>query len=542
MRTMTIVFTVGLLLLPALFGASSADAQADDTLPPTIITFTGVLDVSDYKTITVNDADAGNTPLTLSWYVVGLDETHRLRLQVYDVNTWRTLLPDLDTDTLPADGTHILMVKHPANFSAPSYRLAIVDADDRLVDAHIITIPYTWPVANGAPSFIQTFSADLESLDVKALQSGSAQITVRWDVACRAPTSNLIFEQVPSEGRAFSIEQPRDHLWVASAGQGTVIIRPPVDNNTPITLRLRLIDLQDGAILDVKTVSLDVDVSHASITSFVAKPNTVNATTLAQGDARVAVHWEVVNRPEGSNLVFEQVLANGDTVSVELPRPDPIIPSVGEGTVVPVLPPNNADSIVLRLRLVDIADVRVVYDEVTVELRIASPIPSAAPVTPTPAQSSIGQDCPYDYFFTPLEDELPCPVVEVKSVQAAFQAFEGGYMIWRSDYKRIYVLATRSYPRLDAYLDTWIDGDVIDIDDAPPSGRYQPERGFGKVWAEHRSVRDALGWATTPEQGYIMNIQTSAMSYDTRIYLTWPVDARIIALFEGTWKFVGEAE
>jgi hypothetical protein len=36
----------------------------------------------------------------------------------------------------------------------------------------------------------------------------------------------------------------------------------------------------------------------------------------------------------------------------------------------------------------------------------------------------------------------------------------------------------------------------------PPPGLYQPIRGFGKLWRTHPEVRDRLGWATAPEQGF----------------------------------------
>ena len=31
----------------------------------------------------------------------------------------------------------------------------------------------------------------------------------------------------------------------------------------------------------------------------------------------------------------------------------------------------------------------------------------------------------------------------------------------------------------------------------------QPERGFGKLWRENENIKEALGWALTPEFGYI---------------------------------------
>jgi hypothetical protein len=51
--------------------------------------------------------------------------------------------------------------------------------------------------------------------------------------------------------------------------------------------------------------------------------------------------------------------------------------------------------------------------------------------------------------------------------------------------------------------DTWTP-DQPESDPAfiPPAGLYQPIRGFGKLWRENVGVREQLGWALAPEQGY----------------------------------------
>ncbi len=41
----------------------------------------------------------------------------------------------------------------------------------------------------------------------------------------------------------------------------------------------------------------------------------------------------------------------------------------------------------------------------------------------------------------------------------------------------------------------------------PPEGRYQPERGFGKLWRESGNLRQELGWGVTPEFGYVSNYE-----------------------------------
>src|SRR5215813_8247677 len=56
------------------------------------------------------------------------------------------------------------------------------------------------------------------------------------------------------------------------------------------------------------------------ITSFTSTATTVDRTALTNRTARIPVSWTTSNRPEGSNLVFEQALPDGRVLNVELPR------------------------------------------------------------------------------------------------------------------------------------------------------------------------------------------------------------------------------
>jgi hypothetical protein len=90
---------------------------------------------------------------------------------------------------------------------------------------------------------------------------------------------------------------------------------------------------------------------------------------------------------------------------------------------------------------------------------------------------------------------------------AAQQQFENGFMIWLESDRTIYVLYERgvvdSEQRFDVVPDEYREGDA-ESDPAinPPEGLFQPVRGFGLVWRTYLSVRDRLGWATGPEEGY----------------------------------------
>ena len=116
-------------------------------------------------------------------------------------------------------------------------------------------------------------------------------------------------------------------------------------------------------------------------------------------------------------------------------------------------------------------------------------------------------------------------------------------MIWLEGEKRIYVLLNDG--GLYTYADTWT-ADQPDSDPGikPPVGRYQPVRGFGKVWRADPYIRSRLGWAMAREQGYQAQLQhswtccnsSSRMSYprefDNRVSRLWPGESLL-----GHWEF-----
>jgi hypothetical protein len=146
-----------------------------------------------------------------------------------------------------------------------------------------------------------------------------------------------------------------------------------------------------------------------------------------------------------------------------------------------------------------------------------------------------------------LFDGRYCPGVETRYPQAAQQQFERGFMIWHETLQSdepgsssaIYVLYENG--ACEQFDDTWR-ADEPDSDPAltPPEGLHQPVRGFGKVWRENESVREKLGWAVAPEQGFTgvwQDARPGSLS-STHAYIQTS-DGRIIALSHGptNWKF-----
>ena len=90
---------------------------------------------------------------------------------------------------------------------------------------------------------------------------------------------------------------------------------------------------------------------------------------------------------------------------------------------------------------------------------------------------------------------LGCPLNDAHATYGAAQEFQNGYMLWRSDNQRIYVLHTDK--GASSHPDDFQDGrDPEKVGYSPPSGYQEPKRGFGKVWREHLGGPSArIGWA-----------------------------------------------
>jgi len=129
------------------------------------------------------------------------------------------------------------------------------------------------------------------------------------------------------------------------------------------------------------------------------------------------------------------------------------------------------------------------------------PAPTAT-VTPTPAATN-----------TPAPTATPdiFPTVTVSQIQVAEQVYENGRMMWVQPNSQIWVmiLDEEGGGRWLRYEDTWDEETDPETDPSleAPEGRIQPERGFGKLWRENPEIRESLGWAITPEFGYISEYQ-----------------------------------
>ncbi|MDL1901344.1 hypothetical protein FBR02_11290 [Anaerolineae bacterium CFX9] len=150
---------------------------------------------------------------------------------------------------------------------------------------------------------------------------------------------------------------------------------------------------------------------------------------------------------------------------------------------------------------------------------------------------------------TPLPSGFPTPVVA--EIQVAEQLYERGRMFWLQPTDEIWVLVITEEGRgtWSVYPDTYADGEVLAEIPSPGDGLIVPERGFGKLWRESQTVRDALGYAVTPEFGYVSPyVYNAGGSMSGSRYTPGPGYHIIYSLYgeqfrfnevDGTWQLGG---
>ncbi len=121
--------------------------------------------------------------------------------------------------------------------------------------------------------------------------------------------------------------------------------------------------------------------------------------------------------------------------------------------------------------------------------------------TPSVSLSTPMPGCEYAWFFS--NPPKACPLQPTVYTSMVAQHFEHGMMLWHVGVIHIF-FSDDLQPSWDATSDAWFSGvPEYDPQIIPPSGYYQPVRGFGMLWRQGRignyRVRDRLGWATDAE-------------------------------------------
>lgn len=163
----------------------------------------------------------------------------------------------------------------------------------------------------------------------------------------------------------------------------------------------------------------------------------------------------------------------------------------------------------------------------------ASTAATATPAAPTATELPTA---------TPTMDPRPTP--SVGQVQVAEQPFQNGRMFWVQPMQQIWVLEItgEGHGTWTIYEDTFVDGEPeTDPSIVPPEDNlYQPSRGFGKLWRENDEVREALGWAVTPNEfGYASRYEYHPGGTVTadNTYVSGPGYHILFSLYEEAFRF-----
>ncbi len=94
---------------------------------------------------------------------------------------------------------------------------------------------------------------------------------------------------------------------------------------------------------------------------------------------------------------------------------------------------------------------------------------------------------------------------------------------------------------LQRYPDTYdANSDPVSSGQPPPPGKFEPVRGFGKVWRTYDIVRSQIGWGIVQEIGGTATVQAFANGY--MVYMDVRGDTVILILPSGgdtgSWRSV----
>jgi hypothetical protein len=129
-----------------------------------------------------------------------------------------------------------------------------------------------------------------------------------------------------------------------------------------------------------------------------------------------------------------------------------------------------------------------------------------------------------------------CPKAAAVQAPAAFQVYDGGYMLWEQVTGNVYALYNGGTGRQidQAIIADWPE---IQVQTTPPPNHVYPIRGFGRVWQHEKDIRAALGWPLGLEQAYTTQYQLAGTPAQYT-YIALPNGQVIEFNPVGTWSVV----
>jgi hypothetical protein len=232
---------------------------------------------------------------------------------------------------------------------------------------------------------IVTFNSEMASITLDALEQGGddAKTTFFWHIINLTDDQTIGLEQYQFDDWQSILDEDEE---LEAVGSREVTLLPSYGFNPP-TYRLSVRDEDDNLLSQyVLVIPFDMEALQDAtpvIDDFSLNTTSVDINDLARGNALVPATWSVSNRLPTANLVFEQILPDGEVISAELPRERIWVSSQGTGTLA-VTAPTSSSEVKFRLRVVD-----VISGEVYMWKEVALPItgvllPTSQPSAPPP--------------------------------------------------------------------------------------------------------------------------------------------------------------
>ena len=167
------------------------------------------------------------------------------------------------------------------------------------------------------------FESSLTSITVDDAESGTATTTLTWNTTGMTDDYRLTLHTYLLDG--WKLVFPAESVPLEVNGTRVVTIQSSLTFSPP-TYLLSIVGAKSNAIIDQRIVTIPYahpirrrvppiehfhDERHKHRRGADWRP----------ASAQVTVSWSVANRVPTANLVFEQVMKDGQAISVELPRP-----------------------------------------------------------------------------------------------------------------------------------------------------------------------------------------------------------------------------
>jgi hypothetical protein len=256
--------------------------------------------------------------------------------------------------------------------------------------------------AQSRPS-IDEFTVDRDDLSPEGVERGFEVANFSWSVSGLRPDDRLQMHALVGEGWALIGEN------FESVKTDQLVIAHPLDFVKP-TYRLSVVNAtgERSAVRIIEIEYAPNPFEPPIITRFSVDATALRPSESGEGQAILPVAWSIDRRWTNSNPVFEQILPDGETVNIELPREKSWLRAEGDGVVQPI-PVESGQPLRLRLRVIDVdTDMTLTWRDLMIP---------AAPNSPDAE----------DFYVDPRDPAPNSAITIVWSVPAATRVWVLGY-------------------------------------------------------------------------------------------------------------------